>query len=221
MKNFLTVVALPLTVATVTTLGNIQWASAQKIQSKFSRPIPQSLLAQSTPDSSITPTSQVGSLPADYGLVRSVSSGVLEVRTLDGGSKQLTIPESLAGSASGLRPGDLVGYETDATGTLTKLEPPKVERTFEGTISSIDGDEITVRSGSGDTMTTTMETAAIARKGFVPGKQVSITTYEGTWATKVCCVETPVTVVPTPPTPTPRFTGGGTPLPPKPVPGLW
>ncbi len=165
---------------------------------------------------SITPSTPTGGLPTNYGLIRSASNGVLEVRLLDGTSQQLTVPSNLAGSASGLQQGALIGFDRDASGNLTRLEPAEVDRTVEGTISSIDEDMVTVQSSSGETMTTSIDTATIARLNLTPGKGVKVQSHKGTWATTVCCVETP----PAPVTPQPP-SGGGTVQPPTPTRALW
>ncbi len=165
---------------------------------------------------SITPSTPAGGLPTNYGLVRSASNGVLDVRLLDGTSQQLTVPSNLSGSASGLQQGSLIGFDRDASGNLTRLEPAAVDRTVEGTISAIDEDMVTVQSSSGETMTTSIDTATIARLNLVPGKGVKVTSHKGTWATTVCCVEAP----PAPVTPQPPG-GGGTIQAPTPTRALW
>jgi hypothetical protein len=238
MKRFLTVVGLPSLVVTTTLIGLAQSSNAQVAQSRFSRQT-QHILAQSQPDSSITPAGSVApdtsitpnsggatstaKLPANYGMVRSSSNGMLEVRTLDGTTKQLTVPSNLATSASGLQPGALVGYDTDPSGALTRLEPAQVEREFSGKVSAINGDQVTLTSATGETFTTPVETATIARMGLVPGKELKVTTHTGTWVTKICCTPTPapVNTIPVVPEPTPIPQGGGTPIAPTPVRGMW
>jgi hypothetical protein len=239
MKRFLTVVGLPSLVVASTFIGLAQSSNAQVGQSRFSRQTPQGILSQTqptTPDTSITPGgapdtsitpagggAQAPKLPANYGMVRSSSNGVLEVRTLDGTTKQLTVPSNLSATASGLQRGSLIGYDTDPSGALTRLEPPTVEREFTGKVSAINGDQVTLTSASGETFVTPVETATIARMGLVPGKELKVTTYAGTWATKICCTETPapVSTIPVVPEPTPIPQGGGTPVPPAPIRGLW
>jgi hypothetical protein len=180
-------------------------------------PVPQGAPVAPAPQgASITPSTPTGGLPTNYGLFRSASNGVLEVRLLDGTSQQLTVPSNLAGSASGLQQGSLVGFDRDASGNLTRLEPAEVDRTVEGTISSIDEDMVTIQSSSGETMTTPIDTATISRLNLVPGKGVKVTSHKGTWATTVCCVEAP----PAPVTPQPP-SGGGTVQPPTPTRALW
>lgn len=238
MKRFLIVLGLPSFVAVATLIGVAQSSNAQAVQSRFSRQTPQSFLAQSQPDSTVTPSSGAitpsgsttagggqtpAKLPANYGLVRSAANGVLEVRMLDGTAKQLTIPSGVATPASGFQRGDLVGFDTDPAGNLTRIEPATVEREFKGTISSINGDQVTLLSPSGETFTTSVETATIARMGLTTGKELKVTTHAGTWATKICCTETPapVSTIPIVPAPTPMPQGGGTPVAPVPIRGLW
>ncbi len=232
MKRFLTVVGLPSLVVAAILAGAAQPGNAQAVQSKFSRSTQQSILAQSQPDASITPagsttssgsTSAKPKLPANYGLVRSMANGMVEVRSLDGTSKQLTVPSTLTSSASGLQPGSLVGFDTDAAGGLARIEPATVEREVQGTISSINGDQVTLLTSSGETFTTAIDTATIARLGLVPSKALKVTTYAGTWATKICCTETPapVSTIPIVPAPRPMPQGGGMPLAPVPVRGMW
>jgi hypothetical protein len=242
MKKKSAVMGLPLLAITVATFGVVQTSTAKELASKVSNSAPRLILAQQdtsvpqgdpsvpqntpipqgTPSApapqgaSITPGTPTGGLPTTYGLVRSASNGALEVRLLDGTSKQLTVPSNLAGSASGLQQGSLIGFDQDAAGNLTRLEPAEVDRTVEGTISSIDEDMVTVQSSSGETMTTSIDTATIARLNLVPGKGVKVTSHKGTWATTVCCVEAaPVPVTPQPPS------GGGTIQAPTPTRALW
>jgi hypothetical protein len=181
MKRFLTVLGLPALVVTSALIGLAQSGNAQVAQSRFSRQSPQQVLAQSdtsitpagsaAPDTSITPNSggaaTAAKLPTNYGMVRSSSNGVLEVRTLDGTTKQLTVPSNLTTAASGLQRGALVGYDTDASGALTRLEPAAVEREFSGKVSAINGDQVTLTSATGETFVTPVETATIARMGLV------------------------------------------------------
>jgi hypothetical protein len=237
MKRFLMVLGLPSLVVASVSIGLAQSSNAQVAQSRFSRQSPQQFLSQSdtsitpggsaAPDTSITPNSggaaTAPKLPTNYGMVRSSSNGVLEVRTLDGTTKQLTVPGNLTTAASGLQRGTLVGYDTDASGALTRLEPATVEREFTGKVSAINGDQVTLTSATGETFTTPVETATIARMGLVPGKELKVTTHVGTWATKLCCTETPapVSTIPVVPEPTPIPRGGGTPVPPAPIRGLW
>jgi hypothetical protein len=223
MKRISTVICIPFLAATVATLGPAQSSSAQDL---VSRQASRQVIAQQDPSitpspapenspSSITPSTSTSGLPTNYGLVRSVSNGMLDIRTLDGNSKQIPIPSNLTSAASTLQQGSLVGFDTDATGNLTRLEPPAVDRKLEGTISAVEEDQITVQSASGETMTTSVDSATIARLGLAPGKEVSVTTYQGTWANLICCVEKP----PIPVTPIPS--GGGTVEPPTPTRALW
>jgi hypothetical protein len=239
MKRFLTVLCLPSLVVASTLIGLAQSSNAQVAQSRFSRQSPQQILSQSQPDTSITPAGSVSpdtsitpnsggaataaKLPTNYGMVRSSSNGVLEVRTLDGTTKQLTVPSNLTTAASGLQRGALVGYDADTSGALTRLEPATVEREFTGKVSAVNGDQVTLTSATGETFTTPVETATIARMGLVPGKELKVTTHVGTWATKLCCVETPapVNTIPVVPEPTPIPQGTGTSVPPAPIRGLW
>jgi hypothetical protein len=249
MKRILIATGLPFLVVITAVFGSTQSSSAQDLNSRFSRKTAQSVIAADpvppapgTPEPSITPAGQEPSItPAggqgtsitpsgkanqsgNYGIVRSVSSGALEIRSLDGTTKQITVPESLATSASGLKRGSLVGYDTDASGALTKLQPPAVDRTLSGTVSEIKGNQVTIKSATGESVTTPVDPATISRMGLNTGSQLTVTTFKDTWATKVCGAVTPppAPVTETPVAPTPVPTGGAvSPPPPKPVTGLW
>jgi hypothetical protein len=231
MKNFLTATGLPLLVVIAASFATMESSNAQALDSRFSRQTPQSIIdtdsatiAAEAKDTSITPSAKAN-LSSNYGIVRSVSNGTLDVRLLDGTSKQLTISESLAASTSQLKRGDLIGFDTDASGGLTKIQPPEVDKTIEGTVSAIDGNQVTVKTASGESITTPIETGTINRMALAPGSQLKVTTFKDTWATKICGAVTP----PPPPvsnvpveTPTPIPIGGATTPPaPKPVTGLW
>lgn len=233
MKKSLIVVALPCLITAVSAFGSTQSSHAQPIQSRFSRPVAQQPLTQDTqaptvaPSSSITPGASVGAsstLPVHYGIVRSNTGGMLDVRMLDGSSKQMPIPQEMAAKANGLERGSIVGFDMDETGKLVSFAPAETDREFKGTVSEIQGDQITLVSATGESMTTSLDTATIARMGLVPGKALKVTTYKDTWATKICCDETPPPVRDITPTfvPPPMPRGGGyTPPPPDKIRGLW
>jgi hypothetical protein len=227
MKHALSVLGLPIVIAVMASFGVATSSSAQNISPKYSRSPVQSVLAQSDPagstggGSTITPSDKGkgSNLPGEYGVVRNVSGNTVEVRTLDGTSKTLTVAD--AGSLASVKRGDIIGYDVDKSGAVTRLEPPAVEKAFEGTVSAIDEDQVTVTSATGETLTTTIRPSTMARLGLTTGKQVTVTTYQGTWATKVCCVEPPAPppVEETPVQPPPQ--GGVEVPPPEPVKGLW
>jgi hypothetical protein len=247
MKRILIATGLPFLVVVTAVFGSTQSSSAQDLNSRFSRQTPRSVIAADpiaqapgtqepsvapgTQEPSITPAGQETSitpsgqanLSANYGMVRSVSSGVLEVRSLDGTTRQITVPESLATSTSGLQRGTLIGYDTDASGALTKLQPPAVDRTVSGTVSEIKGNQVTITSANGESITTPVEPSTISRMGLNTGSQLTVTTFKNTWATKICgAVTPPPAPVSETPAPEPIPTGGAvSPPPPKPVTGLW
>lgn len=248
MKRILITTGLQFLVVVTAVFGATQSSSAQDLNSRFSRQTPQSVIvadpiAQApgtqepsiTPgttqepsittagqETSITPSGQANQL-ANYGIVRSVSSGVLEVRSLDGTTRQLTVPESLATSTGGLQRGSLIGYDTDASGALTRLQPPAIDRTISGTVSEIKGNQVTITPANGESITTPVDPSTIARMGLNTGSQLTVTTFKDTWATKICgAVTPPPTPVSDAPAPEPIPTGGAvSPPPPKPVTGLW
>ncbi|NJK40972.1 MAG: hypothetical protein HC934_05710 [Acaryochloridaceae cyanobacterium SU_2_1] len=111
----------------------------------------------------------------------------------------------------------MVAYDTDQNGAVTKIEPPAVSQVFEGTVSDIEGDQITVIAPDGSSLTTTLATENINRLALAPGKEVSVTQYQGTSATRVCCIPKFVQAPPVAPPPfQPPFQA-----PPPPIPALW
>jgi hypothetical protein len=230
MKNVLSVLGLSAALAMAANLGVATSSSAQNSSPRYSRSPIQSGLAQAgggtnqpASGSTITPSDQAkgSNLPSQYGVVRNVSGNTVEVRTLDGTSQTLNVPDSLAGTTGSLKRGDIIGYDVDKAGAVSRIEPPEVERAFEGTVSAIDEDQVTVTSATGETLTTTIRPSTIGRLGLTPGKQVTITQYKNTWATKVCCVEPPPAPLPVEP-PVPQPPAGGVEQPvEEPVKGLW
>lgn len=236
MKRNLAIATASLAIASAAILGMTKSSNAQDLRSTFSRQnLPANTQKDTAPNanglpsgnnSSITPDSKGGAatnLPGQYGIVRSVSSNGVEVRMLDGTTKQMPVTGEMNSYASGLQPGSVVGFDTDpASGNLTKLEAAQVDRTVSGTVSSIDGDKVTVQSATGESITTPLSSATIARMGLTPGKELIVTSYQGTWATKVCCPATPAPVSNVVPTPAPQPVGAPfVPPAPKPVQGLW
>lgn len=163
---------------------------------------------------SISPTTPVGQAPQNYGIVRSAGLNTLEIRHLSGGYRTYAVSSDLTASMA-LGPGDFVAFNADANGTLTQLRPPRIARIFEGTISSIQGNQITIVAPDGSSLTTTVAANSINRLKLSPGTGLSVTQYEGISATKVCCIskftQQPPVVVPPEPTAAP----------PQPIPALW
>lgn len=229
MKHALSILGLPIFIAVIASFGVAMSSSAQTFSTKYSRSPIQSVLAQSEPQggagsgsgSTITPSDKAkgSNLPSEYGVVRNISGNTVEVRTLDGTSKTLTVSDP--GPLASVKRGDIIGYDVDKSGAVTRLEPPEVENAFEGTVSAIDEDQVTVTSATGETLTTTIRPSTAARLGLAPGRQVTITRYKGTWATKVCCVEPPAPPAPYEPPPPQPPAGGVEQPPPEPVKGLW
>jgi hypothetical protein len=242
MKRNLAIVSASLAIASATILGMSKSSNAQDLRSNFSRQtlpsVAQKGTAPSGKDTSVSPTSPspsskdtsispnakaTSNLPGQYGIVRSVSDNAVEVRMLDGTVKQMPLTGDTMSYANGLQPGSVVGFDTDAaSGNVTKLEAAQVDRTVSGTVSSIEGDKVTVQSSTGESITTPLSSATIARMGLTTGKELIVTTYQGTWATKVCCPATPAPVSNVVPTPAPQPAGAPfVPPAPKPVQGLW
>jgi hypothetical protein len=228
MKRNLAIVSASLAIAAAAVLGMTTSSKAQDLRSTFSRQtLPANAQKDAAPggkDDAISPDAKATSnLPAQYGIVRSMTGDSLEVRMLDGTVKQMPMTPEMVSSASSLQKGSVVGFDTDpASGSLTKLESAQVDRTVSGTVSSIEGDQVTVQSSTGESITTPLSSATIARMGLTTGKELIVTTYQGTWATKVCCPATPAPVSNVVPTPAPEPVGAPfVPPPAKPVQGLW
>ena len=185
----------------------------------------QEITPESTPGAgAITPDTQPdgGTLPSNYGLVRSINGSTLQVQLLDGTSASYPLAGTIEpNSTLGIARGDLVGFDLDDSGTVTRVEPPTVSQAFEGRVTDIDGDQVTLTSDAGELLTTTIMPNTIARKGITPGKELIVTEYQGTWATKICSPKPPpvVEIPAIPPAPV-----GGPELPPpisEPIPALW
>lgn len=143
------------------------------------------VIAQEAASDSISPTPEVGGAPRNYGVVRSANNNTLELRQLSGGYRTYTVSSDVTSSLA-LSPGDLVAYDADADGMLTKLEPPKISQFFEGTITDIQGDQITVVAPDGSSLTTTVAPNSVDRLALAPGQGLSVTQYEGIETTKIC-----------------------------------
>ncbi len=157
-----------------------------------------------------------GSTPSTFGMVRSYSGNTVAIQGLDGAVQTYNVPDEVA--ASGIQPGQLVGFDVDEEGGLSRVEPPQVDQTLEGTVSSIDElGNITVTSEDGQTLTALVGTEAIERSGLVEGdERVRLTTYQGTSASKMCqskCVGPCPALAPPPPVGAPEL--------PPPIPALW
>lgn len=157
-----------------------------------------------------------GSIPTNFGLVRSYAGNTVAIQGLDGEIQTYNVSDDVALSG-GIQPGQLVGFDTDEQGALARVEPPQVDQTLEGTITLIDeAGNVTVTAPDGQTMTALVGTEAVERSGLGEGStKVRLTTYQGTGANKLCqskcigpCPAPPVGGVPEEPLP-------------PPIPALW
>lgn len=199
MKNLLTGAGLSLLITSIVSVGSASVSFAQ--------------------ESNIDPQS----LPGNYGLVRSYNGQNLEVRLLDGTEKSYTLPE---GSAEALQQGDLVGFDVDDAGMVSKIQPPAVDEVIRGTVTDIDMESQTVTllpEGADAPVDTRISQSTISRLGLEPGKEVMVTKYANTWASKVCLPRAAAPVV-APPVQEPIVPFGGAepdPIPSEPIPALW
>lgn len=199
MKNLLTRAGLPLLVTGIVSMGTSSISYAQ--------------------EASIEPQS----LPGNYGLVRSYNGQNLEVRLLDGTEKSYTVPE---GSSADLKQGDLVGFDVDDAGTVSKIQPPEVSEVIRGKVTDIDMESQTVTlmpEGADAPVDTRISQSTISRLGLEPGKEVMVTKFQGTWASKVCLPKAAAPVA-APPVEEPIVPTGGIeePIPEaEPIPALW
>ncbi len=162
MKNILTGAGLSLLMGTVISLGSASVSFAQ--------------------ESNIEPES----VPGNYGLVRSYNGENLEVRMLDGTEKSYTVPE---GTSAELKKGDLVGFDVDDAGMVSSIQPPAVDEVIRGTVTDIDVENQTVTvlpEGGASPVDTRISESMISKLALEPGKEVMVTKYANSWASKVC-----------------------------------
>lgn len=199
MKNLLTGAGISLLATTIASFGSVNVSLAQ--------------------ETSIDPQS----LPGNYGLVRSYDGQNLEVRLLDGTQKTYSVPE---GSSASLEQGDLIGFDVDDAGMVSKVQPPAVDEVIRGTVTDVDLESETVTllpEGADAPVDTRVSQSTIARLGLEPGKEMMVTRFENTWATKVCLPRAAAPVV-APPVQEPIVPYGGAepdPIPSEPIPALW
>ncbi|QUY40997.1 hypothetical protein HRE53_03200 [Acaryochloris sp. 'Moss Beach'] len=199
MKNLLTGAGISLLATTIASFGSVNVSLAQ--------------------ETSIDPQS----LPGNYGLVRSYDGQNLEVRLLDGTQKTYSVPE---GSSESLSQGDLIGFDVDDEGMVSKVQPPAVDEVIRGTVTDVDLESETVTllpEGADAPVDTRVSQSTIARLGLEPGKEMMVTRFENTWATKVCLPRAAAPVV-APPVQEPIVPYGGAepdPIPSEPIPALW
>jgi len=218
MKNLLTKAGLSLLVTGIVSVGISSVSHAQDASEA-------SEVSQDAPEVSIEPES----LPGNYGLVRSYNGQNLDVRLLDGTEKSYTVPE---GSSAELKQGDLVGFDVDEEGVVSRVQPPAVDEVIRGTVTDIDPESQTVTlmpEGADEAVDTQISQATISKLGLEPGKEVMVTRFQGTWASKVCLPRAAAPVA-APPVEEPIAPTGGIeepipveePLPAEePIPALW
>lgn len=202
MKNLLTRAGLSLLVTGIVSVG----ASSS--------------YAQEASEASIEPKSS----PDNYGLVRSYDGQNLEVRHLDGTEKSYTVsPENSAT----LKQGDLVGFDVDDAGMVSEVQPPAVDEVIRGTVTEVDLENQTVTllpEGAETPVDTQISQGTISKLGLEPGKEVMVTKYANTWASKVCLPRAAAPPVAAPPVQDPPLPTGAIEDPEpiaEPIPALW
>lgn len=200
MKNLLTGAGLSLLVTTIASITPANVGLAQ--------------------ESSIEPQS----VPGNYGIVRSYNGQNLEVQMLDGTNQSYSVPE---GTTTPLNQGDLVGFDVDDAGMVSKVQPPAVDEVIRGTITEVDLESQTVTllpEGADAPVDTRISQGTIASLELEPGKEIMVTKYQNTWASKVCLPRAAAPVV-APPAQEPIVPTGGVtdpePIPAEPIPALW
>lgn len=193
MKNLLTGAGIPLLVTAVVSVGSANVGFAQ--------------------EANIEPEA----LPGNYGLVRSYNGQNLDVRLLDGTEKSYSVPE---GTTAELKQGDLVGFDVDDEGVVSKVQPPAVDEVIRGKVTNIDTESQTVTlmpEGTDAPVDTQISPDTIAKLGLEPGKEVMVTRFQGTWASKVCLPKAAAPVA-APPVEEPATPLGGIDAAPEPIP---
>lgn len=172
-------------------------------------------------DASIEPES----LPGNYGLVRSYNGQNLDIRLLDGTEKSYTISPGISVTP---KQGDLVIFDVDDAGMVSELQPPAVDEVIRGTVTEIDMESQTVTllaEGADASVDTRISQRTISKLGLEPGKEIMVTKYANTWASKVCLPKAAVPPVASPPVQDPPVPTGGIeepdPILVDPIPALW
>lgn len=199
MKNLFTGAGVTLLLTTVASIGLADISLAQEKE--------------------IAPQS---SLPGNYGIVRSADGNQLDVRLLDGTNQSYSLPE---GSANTYKQGDLIGFDVDDAGLVSKVQPPEVDEVLRGTVTEVNLENQTVTlvpEGTEEPVDTRISQGTISKLGLEPGKEVMVTKYKNTWASKVCLPQAAAPVV-SPPVEEPGAPLGEVePAPiPDPIPALW
>lgn len=169
----------------------------------------------------ITPAS----VPNDmgYGLVQSIDSQALQVRHASGTSATYPLGEGVT-APDDLSPGDLVVFDTTRKGVVKELSSSAPDRTYEGTVQKIEGEQVSILpDGASAAESTTITPETASRLGIAEGERVRVTNYAGIGTTRVCALPAPVVEAPVTPAPAVPFGGGEPAAPPLPVPipALW
>lgn len=170
----------------------------------------------------ITPTS----VPNDtgYGLVQSIDNQALQVRHASGTSATYPLGEGVTAPAD-LSPGDLVVFDTTRKGVVKELSSTAPDRTYEGTVQKIEGEQVSILpDGASAPESTTISPETATRLGIAEGERVRVTNYAGIGTTRVCALPAPVVEAPPPEVAPPVPFGGGEPAAPPapvPIPALW
>jgi len=135
------------------------------------------------------------SLPGNYGIVRAANGEQLDVRLLDGTNQSYSLPE---GSSHTYKQGDLIGFDVNEAGLVSKVQPPEVDEVLRGTVTAVNPESQTVTlvpEGTEEPVDTRISQGTISKLSLEPGKEVMVTKYKNTWASKVCLPQAAAPVV--------------------------
>jgi hypothetical protein len=174
-------------------------------------------------ESSSSVLQPTGKVADYYGLVRSFDGQRLDLVMMDGTSKTFELPPNIGGSVPDVQPGSLVALDVVKKNStvIQGLQPAIEDRLFTGKVTNIAGDQVTLVSEDGETLTTTVSESTIARMGITPDMALDVQQYSNVPTTKVC-IRKPIAVVDPPqPAPPPPIITPQPFTPPEVVPGFW
>ncbi len=166
----------------------------------------------------------VGRRPDYVGIVSAFDGQALDVRLSDSTTRTFIFPDNLGGSPPNLQVGQTIAFDANRNDEIEGLDIPAVERQFEGQISNVGSDQISVITSAGETVDVPVTPATISELELSNGDELKVTRFRDfPEAAGICKLKRAAFVPPPVPTPAPIPVAPPVPIPPvpQPLPALW
>lgn len=179
-------------------------------------------IAQSSGDVLTPSLGGVGSRPDYVGIVSAFDGQAVDIRLSNNETRTFTLPDNIGGNPPNFQVGQTIAFDATKSDEIKGFEIPTVERQFEGQVSSVGSDQISVITSAGETQDVPVSPELVSMLNLQNGSEVKVTRFRDfPEAAGVCVIKRAAVIPPLPPELPVR-----PPLPPAPprfdpLPALW